>query len=153
MARLEEIHEPERSYLINLPCPEYDTQPWADGPPLAERRVALISTAGLHARDDQPFAGLSGEYRVIPGSITTQDMVMSHVSVNFDRTGFIQDWNLVFPLDRLHELVQGGVIGSVADYHYSFMGAAEPTRLEGPARELAAHLKGDGVNAVLLAPV
>lgn len=45
---------------------------------------------------------------------------MSHVSTNFDRTGFQQDWNIVFPLDRLQELAAKGIIGSVAAYHYSF---------------------------------
>lgn len=153
MAILEEMHEPERSFLTKLPCPQYKTRPWASGPPLSERRVALISTAGLHTREDRPFAGISGEYRVIPGSAAAGDLVMSHVSVNFDRTGFIQDHNLVFPIDRLLELVEAGVIGSLADYHYSFMGAADPSQLEGPARELAGHLKGDKVDAVLLAPV
>ena len=153
MAILEEMHEPERSFLTKLPCPQYEPRPWASGPPLSERRVALISTAGLHTREDRPFAGISGEYRVIPGSAAAGDLVMSHVSVNFDRTGFIQDHNLVFPIDRLLELVEAGVIGSLADYHYSFMGAADPSQLESPARELAGHLKGDKVDAVLLAPV
>jgi D-proline reductase (dithiol) PrdB len=30
--------------------------------------------------------------------------VISHISINFDRTGFEEDWNVVFPLDRLNEL-------------------------------------------------
>jgi D-proline reductase (dithiol) PrdB len=28
---------------------------------------------------------------------------MTHISTNFDRTGFQQDWNVVFPLARLWE--------------------------------------------------
>lgn len=153
MARLEELHEPQRSFLTNLNCPEYSTQPWVSGPPLSKRRVALISTAGLHRREDAPFTGISGEYRVIPGSVSAGELVMSHVSVNFDRTGFMQDWNTVFPLDRLKELAQQGIIGGAADFHYSFMGAADPAQLEGPARELAGLLKKDDVTAVLLVPV
>ena len=78
---------------------------------------------------------------------------MSHLSINFDRTGFQQDVNVVFPIDRLHELVRDGMIGSAADYHYAFMGAAPIRQLEPRARQLAGLLKRDRVDAVLLTPV
>jgi D-proline reductase (dithiol) PrdB len=48
-----------------------------------------------------------------------------------------EDWNVVFPLDRLNELVSEGTIGSVAATHYSFMGATDPVQMEPYARELA----------------
>ena len=48
MARLDQLPEPEQSFLRGLECPTFETHPWVGGPPLAERRVALISTAGLH---------------------------------------------------------------------------------------------------------
>ena len=48
---------------------------------------------------------------------------MSHTSVNFDRAGFAEDVNVVFPIDRFRELEASGTIGSMADVHYSFMGA------------------------------
>ena len=54
---------------------------------------------------------------------------MSHVSTNFDRTGYIQDLNLVFPIERLRELEAAGDIGSVGAYHYAFMGATPPTAI------------------------
>ena len=82
-----------------------------------------------------------------------KDLVMTHSSTNFDRTGFQQDWNVIFPLDRLRELAQEGIIGSVADYHYSFMGAADPAVMGSEAGNLARLLKGDGVDAALLVPV
>jgi D-proline reductase (dithiol) PrdB len=78
---------------------------------------------------------------------------MTHISTNFDRTGFQQDWNVVFPLDRLRELAATGVIGSVADYHYSFMGAAAPADMESHARKLAGLLQGDQADTALLVPV
>jgi len=60
----------------------------------------------------------------------------------------------VLPLDRLKELAAQGVIGSVADFHYSFMGAPWPsTRFEPKARELAGLLKKDKVDAAVLLPV
>ncbi len=63
------------------------------------------------------------------------------------------DVNMILPLDRLNELVDEGVVGSVAQYHYSFMGATDPTQMEDEARSLAVIMKNDKVDAVLLVPV
>jgi D-proline reductase (dithiol) PrdB len=154
MARLEQLPEPQRSHIAKTKLPSFDTHPWVSGPPLTQRRVAIISTAGLHRRDDRPFSFEPGDhYRIIPGDIAANDLIMSHVSTNFDRSGFQQDWNIAFPLDRLRELVDEGIIGSLADFHYSFMGAVDPSDMEPSARKMAAFLKKDRVNAVLLVPV
>lgn len=153
MVRLEDTPGPMGGHLAGLPCPEFDTQPFVEGPPLSERRVAIISTAGIHTRGDRPFFLGSNDYRIIKGDTQAEEMVMTHVSANFDRTGFQQDWNIAFPLDRLRELAEEGFIGSVADYHYSFMGATEPEKMEPVARELAALLKNDNVDAVFLVPI
>ncbi len=153
MARLADIPEPERSDIAGLDCPTFEGAPWVTGPPVAERRVAIISTAGLQRRGDRPFDFDADDYRIIPGDIAPADMVMSHISSNYDRTGFQQDVNVVFPLERLKEMAAEGEIGSVAAYHYSFMGATEPEELEPRARQLAGLLKGDEVDAVVLIPV
>ena len=160
MVRLSQLPEASRTNLLNLECPVFDGSPWVEGPPLAQRRVAIISTAGLHLRNDRPFSIGSGsavivpgDYRVIPGDTEANDLVMSHISTNYDRSGFQKDWNVVFPLDRLRELARQGVIGSVADFHYSFMGAIAPQLMETAARTLAGLLKKDNVNAALLVPV
>lgn len=153
MVRLTSLAEPVRGFMENLPCPTFDSTPFVEAPPARERRVAIITTAGLHRRDDRPFSLGSSDYRVIKGDIEANDLVMSHISTNFDHTGFQQDLNVVFPLDRLREMAERGEIASVADYHYSFMGATEPEQMEQAARDLTSLLKGDGVNAVLLVPV
>lgn len=154
MVRLDRIPKGEKKLYEELPCLKFDTQPWVDGPPLNERRVAIVSTAGLHSRNDRPFTLDAGDYyRIIPGDIQPNDLVMSHSSPNFDRIGFQQDWNVVFPLDRLRELAQEKTIGSVADFHYSFMGAHDPGSMETEARAIAGLLKKDEVNAVVLLPV
>jgi len=153
MVRLTDTDDALRGALEGLQCRSYDTKPWVDGPPLSERRVAVISTAGLQKRGDRAFAMGSKDYRVIPGDTDSGDIVMSHISTNFDRTGFQQDINVAFPLERLRELADEGVIGSVAEYHYSFMGATDPDDMAPKAQELAGLLKKDNVNAVLLAPV
>lgn len=154
MAKLEQLPELEQKVLEGLQCPTFDVVPWADGPPLNQRRVAIISTAGLHKKEDRAFSfDAKDAYRLIPGDIKANELVMSHVSANFDRSGFQQDWNVMFPLDRLNEFKDRGIIGSVADYHYSFMGANDPVPMEAKAREVAKLLLKDGVNAALLVPV
>ncbi len=154
MVRLEQLTEAERKHHEELDCPTFGTQPWVEGPPLGERRVAIVSTAGLHRRGDRPFTLDPGDfYRVIPADIEANDLVMTHVSSNFDRAGFQQDWNVVFPIDHLRELAREGVIGSVAAFHYSFMGAHDPMTMEQDARGIAGFLKKDGVDALLLVPV
>ncbi len=154
MVRLDQMPEGERKHLKELPCPTFETNPWVEGPPLSERRVAIVSTAGLHRREDRPFTPEPGDYyRVIPGDIKAAELLMSHMSTNFDHTGFQQDWNVLFPIDRLREFSEEGIIGSVADFHYSFMGALDPMQMEKDARHLASILKGDQVDALLLVPV
>ncbi len=154
MAYLENMSEGVRKLLENVSYPAFEKEAWVTGPPLNKRRVAIISTAGLHQRDDRPFTGEPGDYyRIIPGDIKSDNLIMSHISVNFDRTGFHQDWNVSFPIDRLRELAEENVIGSIADYHYSFMGADDPAKWEEQARHLATLLKKDNVDAALLVPV
>ena len=153
MVRLEIYQEEERRHLLDLPCPAYDHTPFMISVTPSQARVAVISTAGLHLRSDRPFAIGESGYRVIPRNVDPADLLMSHVSTNFDRTGFQMDLNMVIPLDRLEELANQGVIDSVAEFHYSFMGATDPTAMEAEARKLAAILKQDRVNCALLVPV
>jgi D-proline reductase (dithiol) PrdB len=157
MVRLASLPQAEREAHLDriASLPTFESRPWVRGKPLAQRRVAIVTTAGLHVRGDQPFeAGGGMDYRVIPGDAASAGLVMSHASVNFDRSGFQSDLNVVFPLDRLKELVRDKLIGALAAFHYSFMGATAPiTRYEAKARELASLLKQDRVDAVLLTPV
>lgn len=153
MVRLEQYDEHERRHLLDLPCPTFEHTPFVTGVTLDRSRVAIVSTAGLHRRADRPFSLGEAGYRVIPHTIDPAELVMSHVSTNFDRTGFQLDLNMVLPVNRLDELAELGVIDSVAEYHYSFMGATDPTGMEEEARKLATILKQDGVDALLLVPV
>jgi D-proline reductase (dithiol) PrdB len=139
--------------LAELECPDFKTTPWVEGPPMAQRRVAVVSSAGLVVRGEPPFRGRDPDFRAIPGTTPPDRLLLSHISINFDRTGFQEDWNVVFPLDRLNELAAEGAIGSVAATHYSFMGATDPVPMEGYAREVAGRLRQDKVDAVILSPV
>ena len=153
MVRLVDLPPGQAQRLAAVECPNFTTEPWVTGPPLSRRRVAIVSSAGLVLRGGMPFRGRDPDYHTIPPGTRPDNLLISHVSINFDRTGFQEDWNVVFPIDRLNELAEEGTIGSVADTHYSFMGAAEPDLIEPHARELAGRLQQDEVSAVLLAPV
>jgi D-proline reductase (dithiol) PrdB len=139
--------------LAEAECPDFKTRPWVGGQPVARRRVAVVSSAGLAVRGEKLFRGRDPDHHAIPSTVRPDQLLMSHISINFDRNGFQEDWNVVFPLDRLNEMAADGEIGSVAATHYSFMGAADPLQMEGYAREVAGHLRQDNVDAVILPPV
>jgi len=153
VTRLTDLPPAQAKRLAELECPDFATRPWVTGPPLSQRRVAIVSSAGLVVRGESPFRGRDADYRVIPAATKADELLISHISINFDRTGFHEDWSVVFPLDRLRELAAEGMIGGVASTHYSFMGATDPVEMEPYARELAGRLKQDGVDAAILPPV
>ncbi len=153
MARVDDIPEPTRSAILALDVPAAESQPFVDGSPLSERRVAIVTSAALHRRGDAPFSAGSAEFRVLPAALPTRDLVMSHVSINFDRTGWSRDANVVYPIDRLRELAAEGVIGAVADTHYSVMGSTDPRAMVATADAMAKAMHAEGVDAVLLCPV
>ncbi len=153
MTRLTDLPPAQAKRLAELECPDFATRPRVTGPALSRRRVAIVSSAGLVVRGENPFRGRDPDYRVIPADTRPEELLISHISINFDRTGYQEDWNVVFPLDRLRELAAEGTIGSVGQTHYSFMGATDPVQMESHARELAGRLKSDQVDAVILPPV
>ncbi|MBI3512715.1 MAG: selenoprotein B glycine/betaine/sarcosine/D-proline reductase [Proteobacteria bacterium] len=153
MVRLTDLPPAQAKRYAELECPNFETTPWATGPALAQRRVAIVASAGLVVRGEKPFRGGDGDFRAIPSTIRSDQLLFSHISINLDRTGFQEDWNVVFPLDRLNELAADGTIGSVAATHYSFMGATDPKLMAEHARTVAGRLKQDRIDAVLLSPV
>lgn len=153
VARLEDIPEPSRSNITVLECNRQDATPFVSGPPLSERRVAVVSSAALFPRDGIPFAPGSAEFRELPSWLPTSEILMSHVSINFDRTGWQRDINVVYPIERLRELASERVIGSVADVHFAVMGSTDPKLMQETADSIAARMKRDRIDAVLFSPV
>jgi D-proline reductase (dithiol) PrdB len=153
MVRLVDLPPATQTGMRNLDCPSFERKPFVSGPPLRERRIAVVTSAGLVRRGERPFVSGDVDYQVLPGDTPPDQILMTHVSVNFDRTGFQRDINVVYPLDRLREMATEGVIGSVASTHYSFMGATDPRGMEANARAVAGQLKSDRVDGVLLTPV
>ena len=152
MVRLADVEPEMRQFLEDYKCPDIRTDAWQTGPPLTERRVALISSAGLRRRGDNAFSVDANDYRIIPVE-KRNELVQDHISTDHDRTGYQQDLNTIFPLDRLTELAVSGEIGSVAEYHYSFMGATNPKKMRPAINQLAGVLEADGVDAVVFCPV
>ena len=153
MARLEDIPQPTRDAVVGAPCPHFDTEPFVVGPPLAQRRVAIVSSAALIRRGDTPFSFGSAECRFLPAAVPAAEILLSHVSINFDRSGFQRDLNVVYPIDRLRELAQEGLIGGVAETHYTVMGSTDPAGMTKAADQIVGQLRQEGIDAVLLSPV
>jgi D-proline reductase (dithiol) PrdB len=94
-------------------------------------------------------------FREIPSSTDPRTLVETHRSESFSREGLAKDRNLVFPIDRMHELERDGVIGRFNPRCLSFMGSiTAPGRLVAETAPAAAELfVGDGVDVALLVPV
>ena len=156
MVRLSDLHEEEAAHLLARAkaMVPVEAAPWITPRPLAESKVAIVSTAGLHRRSDAPFQAGAVDYRILPGDVNFADVVLSHISTNFDRSAFQQDPNISFPLDRLREMAADGEIGAVSKWHYSFMGA-QPNHdaLRDTGEEVGRLLAADGVDVALLIPV
>jgi D-proline reductase (dithiol) PrdB len=155
MPRLDRLSQVARNTLLTFPARVHDTTPFSrPARPLSACRVAIVTTAGLHRRDDRPFGPGEQTYRVIPADAPPAEIVQSHTSLGFDRTAIMRDLNVTFPVDRLRELAARGAIGGLAPYHYSFMGALRDVpRLEtetGP--EVGRRLRAEGVDAALITP-
>ena len=153
MARIEDIPQPTRDVVLALACPELPGSPWVATKALKDCRIAMLTSAALHPRAEMPFAAGTTEFRALPATLAAADMVMSHISINFDRNGFQRDVNVVYPIDRLRELAAEGIVGAVAETHYSVMGSTDPASMAETADALAGKLKQERVDAVLLAPV
>ena len=156
MPRLDQLSEIQRQSALYFPCLEHDTSPWVPwGQELSQSKIALVSSAGLHLRGDRPFSGGDPTYRVIPSDTNPGDVIDSHTSIGWDRTGLYRDLNLAFPMDRMRELVDRKVIGSLAQDYYSFMGAQRDPRkiIEQTGPQAAEAMRAQGVDLVFLVPV
>ena len=144
-----------RTTLGGLKSFTFDDVPWTTPKPLHESRVAIVTTAGLRVESNADWNAGDQGFTQIPHD--AENLTLAHYSPNFDRVGWILDKNVVFPIDRLHEMAEEGIIGSVANTHISFMGAQPDHTLEtirldsGPAA--AKLLADDEVDLVLLTPV
>lgn len=155
--------EIEKTFIRERILPEFD---WTTfGAPsqvneLAKKRsewvVALVGTSGAHLPSQPEFdvRNKRGDdsYREIPDSARAKELKLSHPG--YDTKKASQDPNCIFPIDRLRELADEGVIGSFSRRAFSFMGYVPfPKNLmEVRAPEVADKLREDGVDLVILVP-
>ncbi len=101
-----------------------DTPVWAPlQKPLAQCTIAMVCTAGVHLRSQDPFdTGPRGDvtFREIPGDVNPADLMITHAA--YDHSDADRDINCVFPIERLRELAAEGVIGGLASSHFAMMG-------------------------------
>ena len=125
---------------------------------LGEARVALVTTTGVYVEGQEPFdvdaAMGDSSFRAIPSDVDVSRLRIAHTHYPHERAK--KDINVIFPLERLRELVDEKVIGSLATGHYSFGFDLHVKELVDPvvgtAHEMAKALKEDGVDVVLFTP-
>lgn len=125
---------------------------------LSDSKFAIITTAGVHHRDQKPFnmTDKDGDptYRAIDSKRPGTDLMITHDY--YDHSDADKDINIVFPIDRLKEFEREALIGTVADAHYGFMGHIDghhiQTLINKSAPDVAQKLKADDVDVVLLTP-
>ncbi|MDH5751499.1 MAG: glycine/betaine/sarcosine/D-proline family reductase selenoprotein B [Deltaproteobacteria bacterium] len=152
-----------RGFQTEAGADEMANVPWVGlKKPLAECRVALVTTGGVHLVSEKPFdmGDPQGDasYRVIPSDTPAQDLMITHDY--YDHKDADADIDVVLPLRVLRSLSGEdggeGVIGKVAPRHYSLMGHMEGPHLEKlrkeTAPEVARRLSEDGVDVVLFTP-
>lgn len=101
------------------------TIPWTPvSKPLEHSKLALVTTAGVHHRDQEPFdmTDRDGDptFRIIDTNRPASDLKITHDY--YDHKDADRDINIVFPIERIKELQNEEVIGEAARYHYGFMG-------------------------------
>ncbi|MFZ5824694.1 MAG: glycine/sarcosine/betaine reductase selenoprotein B family protein [Bacillota bacterium] len=122
---------------------------------LSEMTIAIVSTAGVHLRDQEPFNQEGDDtWRHLPGDLDTGNLVITHGAPeeHYDRSQAQQDINVIFPLDRLRELQAEGFIGGVAERHWSLMGYSLRLRkyYDETAPAVGKEVERSPVDAVLL---
>ena len=113
MVRLADLTEAMQASVTGAPCQRFDGNPWvAIRSPSAPWPSCLVRGWRSQRR---PFRGGESGYREIPHNAPASDVMMSHISVNYDRVGYQLDLEVVLPRQRLTELAEENVIGNVTD--------------------------------------
>ncbi len=119
--------------------------------------IALVTSGGIHLKDRQPpfnTESIHGDpsFREIPRTARQEELGIAHA--HYDHSLAEQDINVILPLQRFIELEEEGMIGKLADRHYSFSYVNDVVPLITEAvPEMIRRLEADGVDVLLLVPV
>lgn len=148
-----------KKFITSFKPLEFDDVPWSSSiPSLKSATVAMVTTAGVHHKDQKPFDmnDRDGDpsFRELDVTRPLSTLMITHDY--YDHSDADKDINVVFPIERLREFEKEGMIGKVADTHYGFMGHIVnrhiPSLMDTYAPRVARNLQEDGVNLVLLTP-
>jgi D-proline reductase (dithiol) PrdB len=125
--------------------------------PLNQSHVTLISSCGVHMKTDRPmdvchpFGDFT--FRRIPSSAKQSDLIIHQLKYPHDDADL--DINVIFPIERLQELAQEGMIGGLTKKFFSFIGYnMDPLRFEQTVADDIARsvLEEEQADVALLAP-
>jgi D-proline reductase (dithiol) PrdB len=122
--------------------------------PLAEARVMILTSAGVHLASDPPFSSPNDmTFRRLPQSVAPGELRPSHPTPV--RLPGERDINVVYPYQRLAELAAEGIIGGVTAYHLSMLGAIKKLTelVTDMAPAMAAEARAAGADVVLHIPL
>ncbi|MGI8889851.1 MAG: glycine/sarcosine/betaine reductase selenoprotein B family protein [Chthoniobacterales bacterium] len=124
--------------------------------PLSEARLTFVSTAGVQPKGTLPFDTVHpvGDYtfRRVPSSSKPADLEIHQLK--YPTFGANRDLNVIFPIERLQELVNERFLGSLTKNFYSFIGYnMDPERLERTlAVRIADAVEAENADVALLVP-
>lgn len=124
--------------------------------PLSESKLTFISTSGVQPVGTLPFDTVHpiGDYtyRTVPSSLKPDELEIHQLK--YPTVGANQDINVIFPIERLQELAQDGVIGGLTENFFSFIGYnMDPEQLEQKlAEDIADAAVRDRADIALLSP-
>jgi D-proline reductase (dithiol) PrdB len=124
--------------------------------PLEQARLTFVSTSGVQPKSTLPFDTVHpiGDYsfRAVPSSSTPDDLEIHQLKYPTD--GAHKDLNVIFPITRLQELRDEGVVGGLTDSFFSFIGYnMDPVLLERTlAEDLAQAVQDSQADLALLSP-
>lgn len=132
--------------------------PWTPftGEP-SEKTFGLITSGGLYLRESQaPFetGSIHGDpsFREIPKNVRAENVGIAHG--HYDPALAEQDLNTIFPIQRFIELEKEGVVGRVADVHYSFSYVNDVyTLVTKTIPQVIQRIEAAGVDVLFLVPV
>lgn len=124
--------------------------------PLDQCKVALVSTAGVHLKSDEPFdvdnpAG-DPSFRIVPADAAEQELTVTHLY--FDTKFAKADPSIVFPLHQLKDASVDGKIGGVSDIHIGLNGGILDTATAEKdfIPKVVELFHNEGIDAALLVP-
>ena len=130
---------------------------------LAESRIALLTSAGVYLKATQPTFDLDREqehpdwgdptWRSIPASTKPEEIGVAHLHINDEDVR--ADPEIALPMRLLEQLAGEGIVGGAVANHVAVMGYQD-RQLDDwhttTAPQIAAHLREQGADGLILAP-